>query len=367
MSNIKKVAHVLTKMDVGGAETLLMNIYRNIDRSKYQFDFIVHAEDEGYYDSEIKKLGGRVIKIDAPEKVGVKEYGKQLIQALKEYGKYQAVHAHAHFFNGYILMMARKAGVKKRISHSHNSNDNGIVKDLKRSVYRTIMRKLILFNATDLLSCSDNASKELYGSNFNNVKFIPNCVNFSLFENTKLNLRKELGIDSNSKIIGHVGRFTDVKNHKFLISVFEEISKRLESVYLVLVGDGELKSEIQKLVNEKNISDRVFFLGIRSDVADVVQNFDLFMFPSKAEGLPLTLVEVQAARVRSIVAENITKDLLFTRGLITYLSIENDDMWIREGLKILKSTENFNKENVKFENTDFDIDATVKKLVNIYG
>lgn len=367
MEDVKRIAHILTKMDVGGAETLLMNIYRNIDRTKYQFDFIVHAETEGYYDSEIKRLGGHVIKIDAPEKVGVKEYGRQLIRVLKEYGKYQAVHSHAHFFNGYILMMAKKAGVKKRVSHSHNSNDNGITKNLKRSIYRAAMRTLILLNATDLLSCSDKASKELYGSKISNVDFIPNCVNFSLFENTKLNLRKELRINSQSKIIGHVGRLTDVKNHKFLINVFEEINKRLDNVYLVLVGDGELKEEIQKLVNEKNISDSVFFLGIRSDVADIVQNFDLFMFPSKSEGLPLTLVEVQAARVRSIVADNITRDLLFTRGLIKYLPIENEDMWVIEGVRILESTENFKKENIKFENTDFDIDATVKKLVNIYG
>lgn len=367
MEDVKRIAHVLPKMDVGGAETLLMNIYRNIDRNKYQFDFIVHSETEGYYDKEIKRLGGRVIKIDAPEKVGVKEYGIQLAQVLKEYGKYQAVHSHAHFFNGYILMIARKAGVKKRVSHSHNSNDNGIVKDLKRSIYRFAMRTLILLNATDLLSCSDNASKELYGSNISKVNFIPNCINFSMFKNTKLDLREELGIDINSKIIGHVGRFTDVKNHKFLINVFEDISKSIESVYLVLVGDGELKSEIQKLVNEKNISDRVFFLGIRSDVADIVQNFDLFMFPSKSEGLPLTLVEVQAARIRGIVSDSITRDLLFTKGLITYISIENYDMWIKEGLNILNSTENFNKESIKFENTDFDIDATVEKLVNIYG
>lgn len=367
MDNIKRVAHVLTKMDVGGAETLLMNIYRNMDRSKYQFDFIVHAEDEGYYDNEIKRLGGRVIKVSAPEKVGVKEYGRQLVQVLKEYGEYQAVHAHAHFFNGYILMMAKKVGVKKRVSHSHNSNDNGINRNIKRSLYRTAMRMLILCNATDLLSCSDKASKELYGSNSKKVEFIPNCVDFSLFSNTELDLRKELGIDKNSRIIGHVGRFTDVKNHKFLINVFEEINKKLENAYLVLVGDGELKNEVQQLVSERGISDKVFFLGIRSDVADIVQNFDLFMFPSKSEGLPLTLVEIQAARVRGIVADNITRDLLFTEGLITYLPIESTNIWVEEAIKILNSTGSFNKENIKFENTDFDISVTVDKLVSIYG
>lgn len=366
MKNIKRVAHVLTKMDVGGAETLLMNIYRNIDRSKYQFDFIVHAEEDGYYDKEIKNLGGRVIKIDAPEKVGVKKYGEQLIETLKKYGEYQAVHAHAHFFNGYILMMAKKAGVKKRVSHSHNSSD-GAKQTLKRNIYRIAMRTLILWNATNLLSCSDKASKELYGISSKRAKFIPNSVKFDLFKSTKLDLRKELGVESDSRIIGHVGRFNDVKNHKFLIDTFEKLSNELEKTYLVLVGDGPLKKEMQELVREKGISNRVFFLGLRGDVPDIIQNFDLFMFPSKFEGLPVTLVEIQAAKIRAIIANNITRDLLFTDGLITYLPIDNIDLWVREGIKLLNCTDKFDKEVIKFKNTDFDIDSTIEKLVKIYG
>lgn len=363
MDKVKRIAHVLTKMDVGGAETFIMNIYRNIDREKIQFDFIVHTNEEGYYDKEIKSLGGRVIQIPAPEKVGIAQYKKNLAKTIKDYGNFDGIHAHAHFFNGIILNVAKKCGIKVRGSHSHSSQD-GANQSVIRKIYRTLMRTLIVSNATDLLSCSDKASRELYGNK--EAVFIPNSVKFDLYKNTSLDLRKELNLSNEALIMGHVGSFKDVKNHRYILKVFNEVVKSIDNVHLVLVGDGELRGEIEKQISEYSLEGRVHLLGIRSDVCDIIQNFDLFIFPSKFEGLPVSLVEVQAARIRAVVSDNITKDLLFTDGLINYLSLDDFNLWVRKSIELLEASKAYDKETVIFKNTNFDVDNSVKKLSEIY-
>ena len=360
-------------MSAAGLETLIMNIYRNVDNNKIQFDFAVQTTDICFYDYEILKLGGRIIPHPKPRQ-GLKKYQKALETTLLQYGPYDAIHSHVLFFTGVVLSVAKKRKIPIRIAHSHNTNDSKD-KSIWRLIYRRIMRQRILKNATHLIGCSRQACEYVFGKSVSKsglAKHFPNGIDITKYENLirdKRYLTNELKLASDTTLIGHIGRFTKQKNHVFIVKVFFEYIKVNPKAHLVLVGDGKELSNIKQLVREMKIEDKVHFLGLRNDIEYILSSIDLFLFPSLYEGLGIVLVEAQAAGVVCLTSDVIPVEADLNVGLINRLNLSSETSdWIRaieETIKLepkpWKSIEH------ALICSGYDIKNSSEKLVNIYS
>lgn len=306
-----RVLNLFTIMNRGGAETMVMNYYRKIDCTKVQFDFMVHRQERGAYDDEIESLGGRIFRMSPISLTTLSNYQKELYSFFREHPEYHILHSHMSELGYFAFKEAKQCGVPVRICHAHNAPvffSETFIEKLKR-IPREILARLIRRESTDFFTCSQIAGEWLYGKKLSNkMIFMRNAVDASLFryneEKAKL-LKLKMGwVDK--IVIGHVGRFNPQKNHSFLIEIFETFHKKNPNAILVLAGSGELEHEIMKRVQKKGLEDCVRFLGTRSDMPDLYQTFDLFLFPSLYEGLPVSLVEAQAAGVPCVISDRIS-------------------------------------------------------------
>lgn len=336
-------------MNRGGAETLIMNIYRHINRDEVQFDFAVHSDLPGHYDDEIRSLGGRIFHLPNPQK-SIAIYMRTLRKILRNHGPFTGVHSHLLFFSGIVLYIAKKEGISIRIAHSHSIKD-GHTLNLKRKAYHYIMKKLINFNSTQKLGCSKEACDYLFGKKCwddNRVKIIKNAIDLKPFERAALkskeHIRKGLSLPTDVPIIGHVGRFNKVKNHTFIIEVFDKLRQQIPNAHLVLVGDGPEKNKIEALVQKKRLQDYVYFLGVRSDVPLIMNAFDTFLFPSLYEGLGIVIVEAQAAGLTCICSDTVPREADIGLGLTKFLNLNKPlENWVKTIL------ENLNKKKFDWE------------------
>lgn len=362
-----RILHIVTKMNRGGLETFIMNVYRNINREKIQFDFLVHNNKEGDYDQEILELGGNIYYI-SPRNKGILKNKEELHNFFLEHNEYEVIHQHVSSLS-YLapLKVGKKAGIKNRIVHSHSSKLSGKKINL---FFHYLNQRKIENIATHKFACSDLAAKWLYGSkisNENKYQLVYNGVDLDLYNfNVKGReiIRKELAIKEETLVIGHVGRFSYPKNHIYLIDVFHEILKKDRNVLLVLVGDGELKDEINKKIIEYGITENVKMLGVRSDIPDLLSAMDILLFPSHYEGLPVTLVEAQASGLKCLVSNKITKQIKITENL-EFMNINDDpEKWADSVLK----NKNYyrRKQNINLSLKKFEIKVVAKDLENFY-
>lgn len=364
---MKRVLHIVNIMNRGGLETFIMNVYRKIDRTKIQFDFMVHSNIRGEFDDEIESLGGIIFRITSRRENIVKNR-KELELFFYKHPEYTIVHQHSSSLS-YLtpLKIAKKHKVPTRIIHSHSSKLSG-----NKLNYLTHYFNQFLLNniSTDNFACSKLAAKWLFGKNNylnDNYRIINNGIDieeykFDILKRNKI--RKEFKIENNIKVIGHVGRFTYPKNHSYLIDVFNELSKIEKKTKLILVGSGRLKEEIQSKVEELNLSEKVLFLGQRSDVADILSAMDVLVFPSHYEGLPVSLVEAQATGLRVLASQNITEEIKLT-NLLEFMSIHiSPQKWAIE----IKNINNYTRKDTHSEikNHNYDINQVVKKLEYFY-
>ena len=316
-----RVLQVVTVMNRGGLETMLMNYYRKMDRNKVQFDFMVHREDKGHYDEEILSLGGRIFRMPQIRPGNYRVYFNKLDQFFSDHKEYKVVHSHINENSSFVLRAAKKAGVPCRIAHSHLS-DLGI--DLKLP-FRLYARSVMKDHPTKYFACSKNAGKWLFrNTNTEEIKVLNNAVNVEEFlfnRETRQKVRQELGVRRNQLVIGHIGRFNKQKNHEYLIDIFKSVVEKRPDAVLVMIGEGNLKPQIEKKVSDLGLSSNVRFLGVRSDIADLMQGMDLFLFPSLFEGLPVVLVEAQAAGLQCVISDSITKESDIT-GRIEFTSLQ---------------------------------------------
>lgn len=338
-----RILHVLTIMNRGGAETMVMNYYRNINRELVQFDFLLHRKETGAFDNEILSLGGKIYRMPSISPKNYFKYQKELEQFFDEHPEYQVVHSHLNALSSIIFKVAKKKGIKTRIAHSHlavepfvflkvfkpNTDIKATIKDSTQSLIRRRVRHL----ATHYFACGEKAGDWLFGkSNRDKVKIINNAVNAKDFlYNPKIRkkVQNELGLEGR-KIIGHVGRFNEQKNHFLLIDIFHGLLQKNPNCTLLLVGGGNLKSKIQDKVEQLKISQEVIFLGLRDDIPELLQAFDLFLFPSLYEGLPVTLIEAQASGLKIVASNTITNEVDIT-GLITFCGLTDPiDHWAEE-------------------------------------
>ncbi|MBT2709471.1 glycosyltransferase family 1 protein [Pseudomonas sp. ISL-84] len=328
-----RVLQVVTIMNRGGLETMLMNYYRKIDRNKIQFDFMVHREEEGHYDKEILSLGGRIFKMPRIRPGNYRKYFKKLDGFFESNKGYRIVHSHINENSSFVLRAAKRAGIPGRIAHSHLS-DLGIDAKLPFRLYARYLMKDV---PTKYFACSEKAGQWLFGKSSNEITVLNNAVNvndFNFNPEVRKKVREELGV-GNKLVVGHIGRFNKQKNHEFLIDIFKCLHQKRPDAVLVLAGDGDLKPSIEKKVKSLGLTKNVLFIGVRSDIADLLQGMDLFLFPSLFEGLPVVLVEAQAAGLKCIVSDAITQESDVT-GRVEFVSLNNTpESWAN---KIISST-----------------------------
>ncbi|MEI4828906.1 glycosyltransferase family 1 protein [Bacillus sp. FJAT-53711] len=323
-----RILHVVVNMNRGGAETLIMNLYRNLDRPKVQFDFLTCKE--GVFDEEIVELGGKIHRVPYITDVGHMEYMKALNTFFASHGEYRIVHSHMDKMSGFVLRSAKKAGIPIRIAHSHNTSSEGGV---AAKMYKWYAGKFISPNATHLLACSEVAAKWLFANKANAAKILKNgieCDRFAFSSNIRKQVREELQLHQDTFVVGHVGRFTHQKNHSFLIDIFAQLINLKPNSILLLAGDGPLRLEIEKKVEELNLRNNVKFLGIRSDIEKLLQAFDVFVFPSVHEGLPVTLIEAQGAGLPCMISDAITQEVDMGMNLIERFPLTDKKIWIEK-------------------------------------
>lgn len=312
-----RVLHVLTGLSSGGAESFIMNMYRNMDRDKVQFDFLLRS-DENIYADELEKMGSKVyITASFP-----RHFIRNAMQTADFFRQnhYDIVHVHANaLLYTYALTCAKRSGVKCRIIHSHNS----AMAHMQLLPIHLLNKSRVHKLATDFFACSEYAGRWMFPGDFSIVHNAIDLAVFSYNPETRRQFRQELGIKNDELVIGHIGRFAAQKNHSFLIDVFAEIVKARPNARLVLLGDGDLRRTMEEKAESLNLADKIMFLGARKDVADIINVFDLFLFPSIYEGLALVMLEAQANGLPVICSDAIPDQAIFGNSVIK-LPVEAD-------------------------------------------
>ncbi|HFI0789867.1 TPA: glycosyltransferase family 1 protein [Streptococcus suis] len=360
-----RVVQIIGKWLGGGVESVVMNYYRHIDRTKIQFDFICDEDSTNIPYGEIEKMGGKVILIPPYQKVF--KYHNKLKEVLKS-GGYKIVHSHINTLSVFSLFAAKCAGVPVRIAHSHSTTNK---KEKKKNLLKQVLRPFSKVFATDYMCCSELAGRWLFGNkeyDNGNVYLLNNAIDLDKFkydEEKRKKKRKELNIEDSTIVIGHVGRFVEQKNHRFLIDIFNEVHKQKENSILLLAGQGPLMEEMKEKVRNLGLEKNVKFLGQRYDINELYQAFDVFCLPSLYEGLPVVGVEAQATGLLCIFSDDMTKE---TKVLDTteFLSLNQSvEEW---AYTILKKYKLFKRKNYTNEisKKDLNIKKEAKKLIQKY-
>lgn len=360
-----RVLHNIVLMDTGGIETLVMNLYKHIDRERLQFDFLVHRPQEGYYEKQIRDYGGKVFRTCPFNPVHQGQFKKECMEVFENHPEYKVFHAHQEL-NLWTLRYAHQAGIPTRIAHSHNAKT---VINLKYFFF-LYEKMFIKKHCTDMFMCSTPAGEWSFGKKAvkdGRVEFIKNGIETSRFkydEQTRRELREELGV-GDKIVIGHIGRFMQQKNHSFLLEIFKIIHDKNPNTVLALCGEGRLEDDIKKKASELGIENDILFLGVRSDTNRVYQAYDLFLFPSLWEGLPLTGIEAQTAGLPVLMSDIITPETIVTDNVTQFSLNQSAEAWADKALDILS---NFNRTDCQpqVKKAGFDVRDTAEWLQSFY-
>ncbi len=365
-----RVLQVVGRMDQGGIETFIMTLYRNIDRSKVQFDFLAHYGREAAYNEEIRAMGGRVYEMPALKDEKrvyywrLFEYKKELNNFFKNHD-YKIIHGHMTNTASIYMPIAKKHGVTTRIAHSHSTRGKAGLS----GVITEILQKPLYKNATDWFACSKEAAYWIYPKEAvdrGKVIIMPNAVDAQRFrfnQNIRNQMRSELGLNG-KLVIGCVARFRPEKNQVFLIKVLKEIAKNEPNAVLLFAGDGPCEKKAKNEAVSAGIQDKVIFLGMRTDISNVLQAMDVFVLASLWEGLPLTGIEAQACGLHCVVSDSITTELNVI-NMVKYLSLEAP---ISDWAKLIVESANLPRRDT-FEDlklAGYDIHTTVSWLQEFY-
>lgn len=362
MENEYRVLHVLQRMEPAGVQTLLMNLYKNIDRNKIQFDFLVHYKTPQFFDDEIKKMGGNVFRLSFREDYNLFKYLRDLDMFFKKHQNYKIVHGHMHTLGFFYLKAAKKNGIPIRIAHAHTNNTQ---KDFKL-VFKLIMNKLYAKYATHLFACSEDAGVYMFGKK--KFKVINNAIDSNKFrfnEKNRNEIRKELNIENNF-VIGCVGRFTKQKNQKFSLEIYKELLKKIPKSKLLFIGTGEMENEVKELVNNYGLNNNVLFLENRNDMEKIYCAMDVFLFPSLFEGLGIVGVEAQAAGTPVVCTDTLPSEMSVT-PLVYRVSLNNGvDKWVDAILEAKDNKQNHTDMSKYIKENNYDIENLANYLAKFY-
>ena len=364
------VLHVVGRMDIGGAESRIMDMYRHIDREKVQFHFVQHTKDRCAFQDEVENLGGMVYHVPRFNVKNYFIYRKAWSDFFKEHPEIKVVHGHMTSTAAIYLPIAKRSGVDITIAHARSA---GVDPGLKGIMTRFLRRKL--YKKCDYrFTCSEMAGESVFGNQKSierKATFIPNAINVDRFvydEKTRAQVRYELGI-TDKFVIGHVGRFSHMKNHKYMLQILEqciflEKEKKVPETILMFLGDGELKEKIMELAMEMGITSRVLFMGNKKDVFRYYQAMDYFLLPSLYEGLPGTAIEAQASGLVGILSDTVTSEAIVT-DLLQMRSIKEEPIdWAREIMKMPARKRSYYADVVR--KASFDVKEQAKKMQRFY-
>lgn len=359
-----RVLQIMGIVESGGVEAVIMNYYRHIDKTKVQFDFVMHKGSNPNYISEVKSMGAKVYEV-TPYTKNIIKFTYEIYKIIKE-GNYQIVHSNMNSLSGFPLLAAYLAGAKVRILHNHTTDtkEEGLRTTIKRA-----LRPFSKAFANQNWACSKLAGEWMYGKEAvekGSVTVINNAIDLDKFvfnKDKRDELRKELGLEGKF-VVGHVGRFMKQKNHDFLIDVFAEVVKEKEDAVLLLIGEGPLMELIKDKVKNLNLSNKVIFLGVRSDVADLYNVMDVFVFPSLYEGLGMVAVEAQINSLPVICSREVPVEAKISKS-ISFIELSDEiKKWIVE-MDNFCNTGRF-KTKEKLGRDNFDIRVESRKLEELY-
>lgn len=366
-----RILQVMGGMNRRGAESFIMNIYRKIDRSKVQFDFLVYSDEKQDFEDEIVSLGGRVIHMPCSSGVGAIKSVGMMREVIRKYGPYKAIHAQTLMNIAYVWLAARKFPSVVRMAHSHNTRNRVVTSGVVK-IYECIAKSIIRHYSQVMFACGEDAGLYLFGKRFRKEGIIlKNGIDLDI--HTKVNcdaivaIKNKLGLND-KLIIGSVARFNEVKNHPFMLRIASALKQQGVCFRMVFVGNGPNEHEIRKLTEEAGLHEEVVFAGLRSDITDIMHTLDVFLMPSHFEGNPVTLVEAQAAGLPCVITDNITDEMDMGLGLIHKLSLsESADSWasaIVEASKMRCNNEALIRKRIA--TCGFDAQSTANQLLNVY-
>ena len=355
-----RVAQMMTDMNYGGVEMVVMNYYRHIDRTKVQFDFFALEGSAVPQREEIERLGGRVYIV--PKYTHLSAYEKEIIRLFRQ-NQYKIVHSHMNTLSVFSLWVAKKAGIPNRIAHNHSTAGKG---ETKKNIIKYALRPFAKIYPTKLCACSQYAGEWLYGKNAE-FQVFNNAIDLSRYSydpQKAAAARKELGLED-KLVVGHIGRFCYQKNHDFLIDIFNEIHKQRQEAVLLLIGEGELEQDIRNKVKKLGLTDSVRFMGKQKDTSEFYQAMDCFVLPSRYEGLGVVAIEAQACSVPVICLTAVPKDAKITSSVKFIGLDESSSNWADCVLDVIKTQVKRN-EREEVRKAGYDIEVEAQKLTDFY-
>lgn len=357
-----RVIHCLGQLNTGGAETLVLNVFRKINKNKFQFDFLLFNNESGFYDNEVKQLGGEIYYLPSISNVGIICYIRKMIAFFKEYQP-DIVHSHMDWQGGFIAYAAHKAGIKKIIVHSHANQKMFEVNFIYKLMIK-INKELIKKYADYCLACSKIAGDSLFNKGY---EIIINGIDLEKFININLkkmnNLKIEFGIKPNDIVLGTVGSLSENKNQIFLIEILSELVKINENYKLIIVGEGKERKKLESRVLQLNLNENVYFAGRRSDISEIMHLFDIFLLPSKMEGLGIVAVEAQSCGLPCVFSKGVPLEVNMHQNFVSFLPLDKSK-WvdILLNLKLKKTFDSIDK--MLF--SKFNIEYTCNYFEDIY-
>ncbi len=348
-------------MNTGGAETFLMKIYRSLPLDKYQMDFCVTTDKKGFYDDEIIKMGGKIIHIPKKTKNPFSSF-YNIVKVVKEGNYKNVIRISQHSLSAIDLLAARLGGANNLIFRSSNSNSCG---NKFNSIMHIIFKPIASIIPNKKVAPSDVAAMHMFGKkNFEKGKItlLNNGLpldNFKFNNDIRNQMREELKLQ-NEFVIGHVGRFSEQKNHRFLIEIFVAYLEKNANAKLILIGEGPLRNEIEDFVERKKITDKVLFLGVREDVKKLYQCMDCFVFPSLYEGMPNTVIEAQTSGLNCIISDKITSDVKLN-SKVHFCSLDSIDKWC----ELIQPSRDREEDYIVIKSKGYDIEDVSKKFIDI--
>ncbi len=363
MSEVIRIAQVIGKLNAAGVESVINNYYKNIDHNKFQFDFYIDADSNCEPKQELIDMGARYIEIPPYQKLP--QYMFELIKKFKE-NRYQIVHVNMNTLAVFSLCAAWIARIPVRINHNHNTSSKG---ETQRNILKYALRPFAKIFATDYCGCSKYAAEWLFGKksvNKGKVTVFNNAIDVRKFKfnvNMRSEIRKELAVEKKT-VIGHIGRFCYQKNHEFLIDIFNEICRLDQNAVLILVGIGELTEAVKDQVHKLGLDGRVLFLGARQDVYRIYQAMDVFVLPSRYEGLPVVGVEAQASGTPCVLSDAMTAETKIAKNTVMLSLEEPAEVWAGKVLEFSKLPKY--DSSAEIQAAGFDIDTEGMKLERYY-
>lgn len=368
---MKRILHIVGSMDRAGAETMLMNLYRTLDRSKFQFDFVYFTDKKCDYDDEILNLGGSIHRIPNNLYKNPVARMRALKKLLQGNPQWETIHCHTLFSNAFHLYAGYKAGVKNRIAHAHSTSDTSKGKFVA-TAYQFCSKKVIAKYATMYVACGEAASKFLFPDQ-KRVLLLPNSIDTKYFSDTyeknRDYLRNEFKLSQATLIILQLGRLQKVKNHLFSIQIAKELKKQGKKFRLFFAGQGELLNDLIAEVNKNDLREEIIFLGVRSDVPQILAGSDVMLMPSLYEGFPVVLVESQASGVPALISDSISLEVDLGVGLVCFENLQNSPVqWVERLLKLTDVKKANTHNRLKTLNKKgFDIFVNVERLQRLYS